>query len=208
MSGSQSGYEDLAAALAGDLDGEFERLVLAFQGRLFAFALRLTGDRRDAEEVAQDALVRAYRALQGYDTGRIRALLLRPWLYQITLNVARNRARGLRLRTVPLDAGDEDDNRDVAPALADDARARPDAQVVRAEEGDRLAASLAALPERYRTAVILRHVEGLSYPDLAAVLEQPVGTVKANVHRGIGLLRARLRAEEERHGQPRTVGAR
>lgn len=180
----------LLEALATDLDGTFEQLVLTYQGRLFAFALRLCGDRRDAEEVAQDAFVRAYRALQGYDAGRIRDLALRPWLYRITLNVARNRARGHRPTTVPLhDEGDEGE-RPTTPVLADAEEQRPEAVAERAETGATLAALVTALPGRYRAAVILRHVEGLAYPEVAAILEQPLGTVKANVHRGVRLLRA------------------
>src|SRR5260370_3188779 len=85
--------QSLSAHLAADLDGHFEHLVRTYQDRLYGFALRLTGSRQDAEESTQDAFVRAYRALQGYAEDRRRALRLRPWLYQITLNVGRNRAR-------------------------------------------------------------------------------------------------------------------
>ncbi len=63
--------DDLALRLASDLDGSFERLVLEHQDRLFSLALRWTGDPREAEEIAQDAFVRAYRALAGYDAERI-----------------------------------------------------------------------------------------------------------------------------------------
>ena len=94
--------EALAARLAADLDGSFEALVTAHAGRLFSIALRFIGDRSDAEEAAQDALVRAYRALAGYDEGRIREIRLRPWLATIVLNVCRNRARVKRVRTVEL----------------------------------------------------------------------------------------------------------
>ena len=81
----------LLAALADDLDGSFEALVLAHQDRLYSIALRMLGDGRDAEEAAQDALVRAYRALSGYDPVRIRELRLRPWLATIVLNLCRSR---------------------------------------------------------------------------------------------------------------------
>ena len=68
----------LIAGLTTDLDGTFEALVLAHQDRLYSIALRMLGDPADAEEAAQDAFVRAYRALAGYDTTRIRDLRLRP----------------------------------------------------------------------------------------------------------------------------------
>jgi RNA polymerase sigma-70 factor (ECF subfamily) len=69
--------ESLTASLAADLDGSFEALVQAYQDRLFAFGLRLTGSPRDAEEIAQDALVRAYRALRRYPAERVATLRLR-----------------------------------------------------------------------------------------------------------------------------------
>ena len=85
-----------AAALAEDLDGQFELLVRTYQDRLYSFALRLSRSREDAEEIAQDAFVRAYRALKTYAPERIAALSLRAWLYQIALNVTRNRFRRRR----------------------------------------------------------------------------------------------------------------
>jgi len=185
----------LAADLAADLDAHFERLVLAFQGRLFGFALRLTGCAPDAEEIAQDAFVRAYHALGAYPPERVRALALRPWLYQIALNVARNRVRGNRLRIVPLTAPDRDGAR---PEPATDERDGPPAVVARGERAAALAGVVAALPPRYRAAVVLRHVEGFSYADVATILDQPVGTVKSNVHRGVLLLRHALAAPDER----------
>ena len=191
---------DLAARLAADLDGSFAGLVVVYQDRLYRFALRLTGSPRDAEEIAQDAFVRAYRALSGYPPERVRALTLKPWLYQIALNVCRNRTRGKRLRLVPLDAPGDDATRDGRAEPEDDERARPETLVERAERSDELGALVAALPRRYRAAVVLRHVEGLSYGEVAAALGQPVGTVKANVHRGIRLLRAALAEETSEAG--------
>ena len=107
MGGASSMELALPAALATDLDGSFEALVTHFQDRLFTFALRLTGRREDAEEVAQDAFVRAYRALKTYPPERVRAMALKAWLYQVTLNVARNRLRRKRHPTVSLDEGHE-----------------------------------------------------------------------------------------------------
>ena len=179
---------DLPAVLVADLHGNFEFLVVCFQDRLYSFALRLTGSVQDAEEVAQDTFVRAFRALEGYTAERTGALALRPWLYQIALNVVRNRSRRKRLQMVPLDASE--DGTAIEP-LADPSDL-PEAVWERNERSQDLAALLRALPERYRTAVILRHVEGLGYGDAAIVLNQPVGTVKSNVHRGVSLLRDAL----------------
>lgn len=181
----------LAAALAEDLDGSFERLVRDFQDRLFTFALRLTGRREDAEEVAQDAFVRAYRALKTYPAARVRSMALKAWLYQVTLNVARNRLRRKSRPTVSLD----DDSRGASSAARhaqDDPGARPDARLeVKRRRAD-IASLVAQLPDRYRSPLILRYVEGLKLEEVSAILKQPLGTTKSNVHRAINALRESL----------------
>jgi RNA polymerase sigma-70 factor, ECF subfamily len=187
----ESASAALTTALANDLDGCFEQVVLIFQQRLYCFALRLLGNPQDAEEAAQDTLVRAYNALLGYPPERIRVLALRPWLYQIALNVVRNRVRGQRVTSVPIDDVGE------AALLPATTIERPDAYAERTERSRELAAQVLALPERFRIAVVLRHVEGLSYPELAELLQQPIGTIKANVHRGVKLLRAALDAQPQ-----------
>ena len=92
----------LTRRLAADLDGSFEALVHGHVDRCYAIALRILGDPRDAEEVAQDALVRAYHALASYEPQRIRELRLRGWLATIVANLARNRLRRHRPATTPL----------------------------------------------------------------------------------------------------------
>ncbi len=179
---------ELIAGLADDLDGHFESLVLLYQDRLYRFALRMSGNPEDAEEVAQDALVRAYQALARYPTERILALALRPWLYQICLNVFRNRVRRRTLQLTPLD-GDLPEHSD---------RERPERLVEAAEGSRELANLLAALPDRFRAAVVLRHIEELGIAEIAAVLGQPEGTVKSNIHRGIRRLRQEMERSEVR----------
>ncbi len=175
----------LADALARDLDAAFEPLVRAHADRCYAIALRVLGDPHDAEEVAQDALVRAYRALSGYDAARIRSLRLRPWLATIVVNLCRNRVRRERAATTPLDALAESGMEPAAPL-----RDGPAAMAQAADERERLVAALAGLPERYRVPVVLRHINDLSYAELAEVLGRPEGTLKAQVHRGLAMLRA------------------
>ena len=171
--------DPLAEALARDLDGSFEAVVREYQDRLYSFALRLTGRPEDAEDVAQDAFVRAYRALQGYGADRVRSLALKAWLYQITLNVARNRFRGKKRVFVPLEDWD----------ASDDPSDRPDAKTEKRRERADLATLVARLPERYKNAIVLRYVEGLRVEEVAAVLKQPLGTTKSNLHRAVNALR-------------------
>ncbi len=183
--------EVLRDRLADDLDGAFEELVRTYQDRLFSFALRLTARREDAEEVAQDAFVRAYRALGSYPPERIRAMALRAWLYQVTLNVARNRLRGKKMRTVSLDHPMSKGSEALWEPADDEAR-RPDARYEESRQRTDIAALVAGLPQRYRAPLILRYVEGLRLEEVAKVLKQPLGTAKSNVHRGVNALRDAL----------------
>ena len=155
----------------------FERMVREHQHRVYAVGFALTGNRYDAEEVAQDTFLRAYRALATYPPGRIRDLKQKPWLHRIAVNVVRNRVRGAKTRTTELNGSEPDD----APG--------PESQALQRAAMDDLACRLAGLPPRFREAVVLRHVHEMSYEEVAEALEQPVGTVKSNVHRGLRLLR-------------------
>jgi RNA polymerase sigma-70 factor, ECF subfamily len=183
--------EDLRPGLARHLDATFEPLVRAHQDRLFSLALRFLGDASDAEEVVQDGFVRAYRALRAYEAARIEALELRPWLSSIVLNLCRTRYRRRTRTRMALVAGGLDDRQLPSPA-AD----TPHERSARREATERWAALVGSLPVLYRAAVVLRHVDGLSYQEMSHVLGRPEGTVKAQVHRGLALLRAAIEADQ------------
>jgi RNA polymerase sigma-70 factor, ECF subfamily len=183
--------DDLVRSLAADLDGAFEALVRAHQDRLYTISLRLLGDPRDAEEVAQDAFVRAYRAMGTWDAERFGRLQLRPWLASIVVNLSRNRRRRVADRQPPvplarlLEAG-------LDPVTDRD---QPEITRIRRAEAEQWAERLLRCPPAVRAAVVLRHVDGLSYEEIAQALGRPVGTVKAQVHRGLARLRAELAIE-------------
>ena len=172
---------ELTAGLADDVAGAFEAMVRAYQHRLYAFALAMTGEPADAEEVAQDTFVRAHSAIRRYQPDRIRALKLNAWLHQIALNVVRNRVRRRSLRLVPMEP--ELPVADSAPG--------PEARALSSAVLRELANLVSGLPEQQRSAVVLRCVQGMTYAEVAAQLDQPEGTVKSNVHRGLQALRRR-----------------
>jgi RNA polymerase sigma-70 factor, ECF subfamily len=191
----------LAARLARDLDGAFPDLVAGHADRLYTIAVRLLGDPSDAEEVAQDALVRAHRAMAGYAADRIRELRLRPWLAAIAVNLARNRRRRYLDRhpmesLEPLAAAGFDPR--------DAGHADPPAVTGARESADELAQLLLELPASLRAAIVLRHVDGMSIAEIAQALGRPEGTVKAHVSRGLDRLRARLEGDA-RFGRPATA---
>ncbi len=191
---------EIAAGLARDLDAHFERFVVTYRDRVFAYTLNLTGDRATADDLAQDVFIAAYRALRGYSPERRRALALRAWLYRIATNRVRNAARaGRKTRTAPLDG--------TAERAGANPRDEPAAQAERRESARALRAALARLAPRYREPLVLRHIEERSYAEIATILSQPVGTVKANVHRGLAQLRAAY-IEGDHHGEGTAAHAR
>jgi RNA polymerase sigma-70 factor (ECF subfamily) len=160
-----------------DADLLFPRLVRSHADDVWTTALRLTGNPADAEDLVQEVFASAWSALRSWPPERLAELRPRPWLVTITLNLWRNglRTAARRPRTGPL--------------LDHDAPVEP---VDRLDETERLGALLARLPEDYRAPVVLRHVVGLSYAEIAAALDCPPGTVKAQVSRGLALLRKEL----------------
>lgn len=169
----------LARRLADDLDGAFPEMVTRLAGSIYSGALQLTRDHHDAEDVTQETFLRAYRALRTWPPERIAEMELRGWTWTIALNLCRNRARRRPPPEPTAPAGDD-------PAVVATDRVALGAWRHR----------LALLPEAQRTAVVLRHVVGLPYREIADVTGRPLGTVKADVHRGLAHLR-RIVDEEE-----------
>lgn len=183
------GTEDpVVKALAADLDEGFAELFAAYRGLVFTAALRLSGRWQDAEDLAAEAFLRAYRALCGYDHERRAALQPRPWLMTILTNLWRNSQRT--------------DARRPRPALVDeppdtvDPREGVEEAALRRETGGELSELLGLLPWEQRAAVVLRHVVDLPVAEIAQVLCLPQGTVKSHVFRGL----RRLRALTDPHG--------
>lgn len=172
----------MVKALVDDLDTGFADLFDAYQGLVFSAALRLSGRREDAEDLAAEAFLRAYRAVCGYDRDRIAALQPRPWLMTILTNLWRNSLRtgARRPRTsLPDEPPDPMDPREGVEEAA-----------IRRETSGELAGLLALLPADQRAAVVLRHVADMPVAEIALVLALPQGTVKSHIFRGLRRLRA------------------
>ncbi|MCA1690770.1 MAG: sigma-70 family RNA polymerase sigma factor [Actinobacteria bacterium] len=181
----RSADASLTDDLADDPHGAFPGLMSGLAGPVYSLALRLCG-REAAEDVTQEAFVRAYRALHDYEPERRRALQVRPWLLTIALNVARNHVR-TEVRNPRGDNTGLVDRPDPAPG--------PDAAAQRGDVQARLASALHRLPVPMREAVVLRHIAGCATAEAATILGRPVGTVKAQVSRGLAALRVDLEIE-------------
>jgi RNA polymerase sigma-70 factor (ECF subfamily) len=172
--------------LAGDVVG-FEQIVRHYSAPLFSLAARLVGT-AEAEDVVQETFLRAYRGLESFRGESS----LKTWLYAIALNRARARHSTLaRLKTLFSSRSQRDEVTDVLDDAADPAASPEEATLVK-EQRARLRAAIRELPEEFRTAVILRDLEGLSYQEVAAVLSVPIGTVRSRIARGRSLLKEAL----------------
>lgn len=176
----------IPALLARDVDGTFPALVSAYQDGIYSGVLRLVRTPADAEDITQETFLRAYRALQSYEPERIRSLALDGWLWTIALNLCRNAARGRTRRPAPAPL-------EAAPELA--GRSDTAADAVEAVADATWQRRLETLTAPMRTAVVLRHVVGLTYAEIAEATGRPMGTVKADVHRALSRLRSVLESE-------------
>ena len=177
-------------AQRGDLSA-FDALVLRHQQEVFAVALRMLGDRDEAQDVAQDAFVRAYRSIGGF---RLEAKLS-TWLVSITMNLCRNRrrwwARRKRIIAGSLDASSDCGEGALSDTVADPSPT-PAAVAEQRDRSQQLMAALQLLSGSEREVIVLRDLQGRSYEEIAETLGCRVGTVKSRLNRARWQLRARL----------------
>lgn len=183
---ANSAQEQLAARLADDVEDGFTELVRMYAATVRTVLLRLSGSPTEAEDLGQETFLRAFTALRGYSPERRLALRPQAWLLTIATNAWRNQVRTAVRH--PVSAVPVDD----ACAAWPDGRPGPAERAETVMDRDVLTTALARLPERSRVSVVLRHIVGMSCAEVAEVQGCPVGTVKAQVSRGLVTLRAAL----------------
>lgn len=170
---------------------EFERQALVHTDTLFGAAYRLTRNARDAEDLVQDSLLRAYRFWDSFEQDSN----CKAWLLRIVTNTFINEyQRRKRTREVLDAASAEQEATDgvLVQASAHD-KQTPDQALLTASVSDDVQRALEQLPDDFRTAVILCDMQGLSYKEIAEIMETPVGTVMSRLFRGRKLLAAALK---------------
>ena len=180
-----AGFDPLAGRIADGDPLAPQDLVERHYAELYRYAFSVLRDERAAEDAVQDAFVRALGALGGYPEERLRAMRLRPWMYRITLNVARNRLR--QRRDLPVEEG-------LAGGGAE-------------SDGDRegvmdVLVALGRLSERQKVAVTLRYLQDLPYAEICGITGWPEGTVKTLVRRGLARLRGLMTVDDSKGGDP------
>jgi RNA polymerase sigma-70 factor (ECF subfamily) len=169
--------------------GAYDLLVLKYQHKVVKLVMRYLRNPADAEDVAQEAFVKAYRALPQFRGDSA----FYTWLYRIAINTAKNAlaARDRNPVSYELDVHGSDDSSDMIGRLKDPET--PEGLALTEEIRDTVNHAIGELPEDLRTAIVLRELEGMSYEEIAASMDCPVGTVRSRIFRAREAIDRRLR---------------
>ncbi len=156
----------------------FDLLILKYQHRIVSLVSRFVSDHAEAQDVAQEAFIKAYRALANFRGDSA----FYTWLYRIAINTAKNWlvARNRRPPASDIDAMDAEQY-DMDSRLKE--RGTPENELLREEIEKTVHDAIAELPEDLRTAIMLREMEGMSYEDIATTMDCPIGTVRSRIFR-------------------------
>ena len=187
---SQSDQEVVALARAGK-EAAYRELLRRYERPVFSLIYRMVRDRSLAEDLAQDTFVKVLNALDSYRP----EYRFSSWVFKIANNVAIDQLRRRELTTLSLDGSPDARTRDEVEATALQAVDRgetPLSELESRELGTVIEQAIAKLRPEYRSCILLRHVEGRSYEEIAEALDLPLGTVKTYIHRARHELREYL----------------
>ncbi len=191
--------EELIEACRGGESSAFDLLVGRWEDKIRGACWRVLGSEEEARDVAQEAFLKAYRGLAGFK----REARFSPWLYQIAINLCRDRLRRRRHRnTVSLEELER-----AGPVLVETAPGAHEA-LVRQDLASAVRRAIAELTPEQREVLVLKEYQGLTFPEIALALELPVSTVKTRLYRGLVQLRGRLEREGVGNAAPVPVPAR
>lgn len=179
--------ERINQVLKGDHNA-FGEIVEIYKDKVFQICFRMLGNRQEAEDLAQEAFVRAYVNIQSFNI----TMKFSTWLYRIATNLCIDRLRKKK-PDYYLDAevaGTEGLN--MYSQIASD-MAKPEEEVESLELQETIQVEIMKLPEKYRSVIVLKYIEELSLKEISEILDLPVGTVKTRIHRGREALRKQLR---------------
>jgi len=181
----------LAAQAAKGRDAAFRELLCRYERPVFSLVFRMVRDRALAEDLAQETFIRAFRAISSYNP----RYKFSSWIFKIANNHTIDYLRKRRLDTVSIDGsphavtGEEEAQTRLVVESTGEA---PDRYVEQRELGSQIEQAIGELRPEYRTVVLLRHIEGHSYEEIADIMDLPLGTVKTYLHRARAELKGLL----------------
>lgn len=174
---------ELAAQACLGREGAFREILQRYEAPVFSLVVRMVRDRELAEDISQEAFLRAFQAIKSFDP----SYKFSSWLFKIANNLTIDHLRRRKLDTVSIHgssyattAAEAEETKITIESKGEN----PEEYTASRELGSEIEKAIACLRPQYRTAVLLRHVEGFSYEEIAEVMELPLGTVKTYIHRG------------------------
>lgn len=182
----QDDSELIRRCLAGDQNA-YQQLLEKYRRQVLSLVWRMVSNREEAQDLAQEAFIRAFRSLHTFDISRS----FPAWLFRITTNLCVDFYRRKKLDTVPLvqSAGHDHEERTLEIESPDPG---PDDEYAGRSSAEQLEKMVRALPAPYRIVILLRHQSDMAYEEIAEALQLPIGTVKARLHRAHKMLREKL----------------
>lgn len=176
----------VSRCLKGDQQA-YRLLLERYRRPVYGIVRRMVRSDEEARDLAQEAFIRAFKNLASFDQERS----FSNWLFRIATNLCIDQHRRRKIATVPLVQGGVDGEEERTWDVASDG-ASPAEEFSDAERSRKLAEMVGALPPLYRAVLVLRHMEDRSYEEIADILNVPLGTVKARIHRAHRLLKEKL----------------
>jgi len=167
----------------------FSRLIDSYKNMVYNLSYRMSNNPQEAEDISQEAFLRAFQSLAHFNP----SYKFSTWLYQITLNIIRDRFKKKELNYVSLDTPVETDDSELYPQPADFTN-NPEQIIDQQEKTQAIQQAILSLPLKYREIIVLRHLQDLSYIEIANILKLPAGTVKVRLYRARELLRKNLKS--------------
>lgn len=166
----------------------FSELIDKYKNLVFDLAYRMTYNLQDAEDISQEVFIRVYKSLYNFNPN----YKFSTWLYQMTLNICRDRFRKGKIPSVSLDAPlNKDDQKDFSSIIPDNQN-NPEDIIMGVEQTNFINALIASLSPKYREIIILRHLRDLSYEEMSKILNISLGSVKSRIFRARELLKNKL----------------
>lgn len=167
----------------------FNEIVLRYKSRVYNFVHRMVASPLDAEDLTQETFIRAYTSIHSFQS----RASLNTWLFRIATNICIDHSRKYKkMQNTTVSLSQESDNEEEAQREIPDNAYEPQRLLINKELGTQLDSALSSLPEKLRTVVLLYDIEGLSYEEITAIVDCPLGTVKSRLFNARSALREKL----------------
>jgi RNA polymerase sigma-70 factor (ECF subfamily) len=166
----------------------FSHIIDRYKNMVYDLAYRMCNNYQEAEDISQEAFLRSYQALSRFNP----KYKFSTWLYQVTLNIIRDRFKKKKIKSISLDAPINSDKSNYYHQTSDTTH-NPEAILANREKEEYIQQAIFSLPLKYREVIVLRHLKDLSYIEISSILKIPTGTVKVRIYRAREQLRDMLK---------------